>query len=588
MINSFKFIDRKVVIRIRGRACETAEELLSSDLFRHVLTRCVEKLMKKGSFLLNIFGKDTGEIGDSDIQILIRTLQFLAKMPVEFVPRIVDGSKQITADTLLLRDFVEYIYNCWREFERFLVCDAEADNLDARPYRTFSDTIEALTDLARGVYRDIEENITGEHPRIYRQVRAGAEFAVITTPKPVLYPAGPYSKLKDIPLIRQILLYPPLILNPPMNKRSGRFERVDKNPLDLADLKDDEWLCYPARVGTLLILVYFQERFFDLGFALCNLFELADDDALTRRPDAIYLYGVPGGALDTLAPFPTVFYDDAENNMLVGAVPNRNEFGYFGYLKKMMLTLYNIVMMKQGNMPFHGAMVSIRLKEKKEATILIMGDTGTGKSETLEAFRALGEDLIQDIVIIADDMGSLTLEDEAGITGYGTEVGAYVRLDDLQPGFAFGQIDRTIIMNASQVNARVILPVTTYEVITRGYPVDLLLYANNYEQVDEDHAVIEQFHTAEQALSVFREGAAMSKGTTTATGLVHSYFANVFGPVQYRSLHESISKDFFQAFFRRSVFVGQIRTRLGIEGFERSGPEEAAKALIRFIGERNE
>ena len=95
--------------------------------------------------------------------------------------------------------------------------------------------------------------------------------------------------------------------------------------------------------------------------------------------------------------------------------------------------------------------------------------------------------------------------------------------------------------------------------------------------------MIERFITAELALHVFREGTAMSKGTTTSTGLTHTYFVNIFGPVQYRSLHEEIAVQYFEYFFRRNIFVGQLRTRLGIEGMERKGPEEAAKALLKLI-----
>jgi predicted GTPase len=43
----------------------------------------------------------------------------------------------------------------------------------------------------------------------------------------------------------------------------------------------------------------------------------------------------------------------------------------------------------------------------KEANILMMGDTGAGKSETLEAFRVLGEKDIRELKIIADDMDRL-------------------------------------------------------------------------------------------------------------------------------------------------------------------------------------
>ncbi|MDZ7821174.1 MAG: hypothetical protein U5N26_04820 [Candidatus Marinimicrobia bacterium] len=45
--------------------------------------------------------------------------------------------------------------------------------------------------------------------------------------------------------------------------------------------------------------------------------------------------------------------------------------------------------------------------------------------------------------------------------GCGTETGAFVRLDDLQPGYAFGQLDRSIIMSPGKINSRILLPVTT-------------------------------------------------------------------------------------------------------------------------------
>ncbi|MCK5738494.1 phosphoenolpyruvate carboxykinase, partial [bacterium] len=479
--------------------------------------------------------------------------------------------------------FVEALYNYWREFERFVVCDSEGDGLDKRPYRTFNDTVEKLINLVRGSYRDIQENITGKHPIIYRQVSAGAEISSIALPKKMDLPQKDRSKLDGIPFIRQILLYPPLLLNPPMNKRTGAFQRVDQNPLELVNLDTSEWLCYPARVGAQLILVYFHEKFFELGFSLSNLFELADDEALKQKPDAVFLYGVPGNKIDGMAELPTVFFDDEENDLLIGAIPARNEFGYFGYLKKMILTLHNIKTMKQGKMPYHGAMVQILLKNNKSATILIIGDTGTGKSETLEAFKTLSAEKVREIVIIADDMGSLAQDADGNIVGFGTETGAFVRLDDLQPGYAFGQLDRTIIMNPSQQNARVILPVTTYENIVKGFPVDYVLYANNYEKVDESHAIIERLDSSENALSIFRDGAAMSKGTTTSTGLVHTYFVNVFGAMQYREKHDKIARQFFEAFYKNKIFVGQLRTQLGIPGWERRGPEATANALLEMI-----
>ena len=580
---SFRFVNRKVIIFLRDRVCETPEELMSSELFHEVVTRFVNDLKRRQSPLLQIFCKQNHEIKHADIQELIQVFQVLEKMILETVPKLIEGGGRFIANPSLLQVFVESLYNYWRDFERFIVCDSTGDRLDQRPYRTFSSTIESLTHLVRQTYRDIEENITGQHPNTYRQVRAGAEVAVIALPKDIALPGGSYQKLRNIPVIRQIMLYPPLLLNPPMNKRTGKFERIPQNPLEQIEVMPHEWLCYPAKVGPLLILIYVHEKFYELGLSLCNLFELADDEFLNHPVDAVYAFGVPGTSLDALAPMPTVFYDDIEHGMIAAACPNNDLFGYFGYLKKMVLTLHNIKMMKLGKMPYHGAMVRIMTKGDRPFTLLIIGDTGTGKSETLEAFRIIGEDEIEEITIIADDMGSLDIDQEGKVVGYGTEIGAFVRLDDLQPGYAFGQLDRSIIMNPNQVNARIVLPVTTYENVIKGYSVDMVLYANNYEEIDEEHPIIERLATPERALHTFREGTAMSKGTTTSTGLVHTYFVNIFGAIQYKAVHEEIAKQFFEAFFKKDIFVGQLRTRLGIVGWEQKGPEEAARKLLQMV-----
>jgi len=579
--NTLRIVGNKAVLNIRERMCETAEELLASDKFRAVIDHSINYLKKRNSPLLGVFDGNADEAAVDD---LVKTLSLLIKYESNIVPHIFDRSIPFLRDLQLLNDFVEHLYDYWRHFDRFIINDSEGDRLDKRPYRTFNETIEQLTHLIRTVYRHVQENITGSHPTVYRQVRAGAEMAVISLPKEITWNDVKYNKLNSIPVIRQMLIYPPLVIQQPMNKRTGHFKRICQNPIDLVEFNPEEWLCYPAKVGKLIIMAYFNLNFIDLGLSMCNLFQLAEDADLEKKPDAVFIYGVPGDALDNLSTYSTVFCNDEPNSLFVGAIPDRLEFGYFGYLKKMILTLHNSIVMKSGNMPFHGAMVKILLHGDKQATILMMGDTGAGKSETLEAFRVLGEQQIREMKIIADDMGSIELDADDNPIGYGTEIGAFLRLDDLQPGYAYGHLDRSIIMNPSQVNARIVFPVTTFETIVRGHKIDYILYANNYEEIDNDHPVIERFDSPEWALEVFRGGAVMSKGTTTSTGLVHSYFANIFGPPEYRENHEKIVKKYFASFFKNGVFVGQMRTRLGIRGYETSGPREAALELLKIIG----
>lgn len=577
---SFRFSEKQIFIRLRNRVCENSEELFTSQLCNETVRRCIQELVRRKSLLLGIFG---GKVPDAPAhEVLIKTLFFLSRMPGDMVLGLVKGSEVLLKDRHLLNDFVEYLYNFWRRYDRFIICDSEGDAFDKKPFRTFNQTVENLTHLVRKTYRDVQENISGTHPRIYRQVSAGAQMAAIALPKDLPFP-DEYQKLNKVPVVRQILIYPPLVFDPPMNKRKGKFERVNSNPLESADFRAEEWLCYPAKVGSLVILIYFHECFYELGLSLCNLFELACDEDLERRPDAVYAFGLSNELMKVYGDFPTVFYDDEKNDFLVGAVPARDEFGYFGYAKKMILTLHNIRKMKTGHMPFHGALVRVSLKGNKQATLLLMGDSGAGKSETLEAFREIGDEWIQDLTVIADDMGSLALDDAGNVLGYGTEIGAFLRLDDLQPGYALGQIDRAIIMSANQVNARIILPVTTFENVIKGHAVDYVLYANNYDLVDEGHPILDRFQSPEEAVRVFRDGHVMSKGTTNTTGLVQTYFANVFGPDQYRDLHEKIAENYFRAFFKKNLFVGQMRTRLGLPGWERKGPEEAARALLKLI-----
>ncbi|GAP14780.1 hypothetical protein LARV_02556 [Longilinea arvoryzae] len=576
---NYQLFDDKVILRVRDRVCSKPEHLLANPLFQDVLKRYIAELSRKRSPLLGIFAKEP--VTGKDIDLLVTTFKYLLKVPADLVPRLDPDSEQFFRDRYLFNEFIEQFYNYWRRMHRLIICDSVGDRLDKRPYRTFHDTVETLMHVVRSTYRDLQENVTGNHPRIYRQVSAGAEAATIALPVEIKLPGAPYAILKDISVIRQVLIYPPMIYNSPMNKRKGEFERVSSNPLAGMNLNSQDWLCYPAKVGPLLILIYFTLPFFELGFSLSNLFELASDEDLEHKPDAVFLFGSPETI--TAGKNETIFFEDAASDLLVATIPNKEEFGYFGYLKKMALTLHNIKMMKQGKMPFHGALMNIKLRDHGSSTILVMGDSGAGKSETLEALRQIAGDDVEELITIADDMGSLAVDGQNRLIGYGTEIGAFVRLDDLQSGYALGQIDRTIIMNPDQVNARVVLPVTRYEEIVKGYPVDYVLYANNYEIVDASHPAIERFSNPEEALEVFRDGAVMSKGTTAATGLLRTYFANIFGPSQYQQLHEPLAKRFFQAMFDNRLFVGQMRTQLAIPGSEQSGPRATAQQLLNLL-----
>ena len=130
-------------------------------------------------------------------------------------------------------------------------------------------------------------------------------------------------------------------------------------------------------------------------------------------------------------------------------------------------------------------------------------------------------------------------------------------------------------MNPDKVNARLVMPVASYKEITKGNKVDFFFYANNYEGVEDGGKYLNYFNTVDEAISVFKSGARMAKGTTTEKGLVESYFANPFGPAQKQKETDLLIEKYFDDMFNGNVKVGQIKTCLALEGQEKEGPRKA-------------
>ncbi|XZM26223.1 phosphoenolpyruvate carboxykinase [Clostridium perfringens] len=568
----------KVTMNFTAKYCDSFESIINSEGFRKVLETYLKKTKNKKSHNFRFLSE---AIGTEDIKVisryLISTLKLLSMMGVDEVLVVNDAFEGLLEDKKSFANIIDDVYSFWRKLERYTVIQNNKVK-DGIAAVGFVDANKSFNDLILRFYRRLQKNLLGSMPNILRQVSAGGNASIMVSN--LIWPSPrEYSILDHIPFIDAISLEAPFITYPSKNTRDGIFLETSENPLSGSHINSEEWFCYPAKVGELLAYVYFHRDFMSHGISLCNLFDLATvEECRGVKPDIIYVFG----AKDDDDELKTCFYDDEKNNIMLGYANYSEEIDYFGYMKKMILTLHNIIMIKRGYMPIHGAMVNVVLKNGKEANIVIMGDSGAGKSESLEAFRALSEEYISDMTIIFDDMGVFKNADGI-IKGYGTEIGAFVRLDDLDQGYAFKEIDRSIFMNPDKINARLLMPVCKYDDIIRGYDVDLFLYANNYDGVDEGEKSIEYFNNPEEAKKIFKAGARMAKGTTTENGLVESYFANPFGPVQKKEEMDLIIDKYFEDMFNNKVKVGQIKTCLGVLGFEKEGPKKAAIELFDII-----
>lgn len=565
-----------ITVNFTVKYCNNAESLLNSDGFKRVLTAFIEKIEKKETpvyiYIKSCCGKNANLV-----QEITRLFKLLIVLEEEEIAKLDEKYAKLLEDKNTFIEFIENLYTFWRKYERYAIV-RNAKRGEGLQNVNFIDAINNFKNLILSTYRQIEETVMGYKHRVYRQLNAGINAGIILNDMNRVYPPE-YSFLERVPFIETIILQPPFITYPKRNTRTGIFQEVFENPLKDVCINEENWFCYPAKVGESLAFIYFNRFFMSQGIALCNLFELArEEEYKNRRPDIIYIYGVK----DYDTEMKTLFYNDKENNMMVGYANYGEDIDYFGYMKKMILTLHNLRMIQKGGLPIHGAMVNIVMKNGKKYNIVIMGDSGAGKSESLEAFRNLSEQYVKDIKVIFDDMGTLLLNPKGGAPlGVGTEIGAFVRLDDLDTGYAYKEIDRSIFMNPDKKNSRIIIPIASYADIMKGYPIDFFFYANNYDKTDNNE--LEFFTNPTEAIEVFKAGRRMAKGTTSEVGIVDSYFANPFGPVQKQEETNILIDRFFKEMFSKGVKVGQIKTQLGIKGMEKKGPMKAAQKLFELI-----
>ena len=584
MKKEFSMSNDKVMINFTVKYCNSFESILESNGFRRILEVYLRRSKKKNSLSYRYLNSSLDTDSLIDIRRdLIEAIRYLTVMTAEEVVKINDVYEKLLNDKDQFIEFVEDFYLFWRKLERYTIVHRYKIQ-EGLAAASFTEANANFSNLILSLYRKIEMHVVGYQPKVYRQIPAGGNACIMIHELEWARPEG-YEALEDIPFIDHILLETPFITYPKRNTRDGMFTAIDYNPLKYADINKDHWFCYPAKIGGMIIFIYFHRDFMEHGITLCNLFEMArSEETRGRKPDMIFVFG----AKDDGEELKTVFYEDNKNDIVLGYINHSEKIDYFGYMKKMTLTLYNLLMIKKGYLPIHGSMVNILLKSGDEANVVIMGDSGAGKSESLEAFRSLSEDYISDMTIIFDDMGTFKLEDGV-IKGYGTEIGAFVRLDDLDQGYAFKEMDRSIFMNPDKVNARLVMPVASYKEITKGYPVDFFFYANNYEGVEEGGKYLSYFDKCEDAIKVFKDGARMAKGTTTEKGLVKSYFANPFGPAQKQKETDVLIDKYFNFMFESGkVKVGQIRTCLGVKGQEKNGPRSAAVELFNEIKKMKE
>lgn len=570
MKEAYYFHDDTVIINYSKVYVRNSQELLDCEGFNAFLHHYMHYLEHRHFDLHEYLFKDHEGI-DEVCDDIITVMKLLLVLDYDQV------GHPYVSDRHILLEIIEEGYHFWRSMQRYSFLYTQ--NEEGYQMQSFISADGGFNATVLGMYRLIQQKVQGSPNKVYRQLQAGTNAALLLQYYKWDVPAG-YEALDGIPFIHEIMMRTPLIVHPKSNKRTNVFSDADHNPIEDFIPGDEEWVCFPAKVGQLMIFCYFHRNYITSAVATANLFELAGiRDVAGTKPDAIMIFGNPDGKDDT------VFYQDKANGIWVAKNSASEKIDYFGYTKKTMLTLHNLVMMERGWLPIHGALVNIYLKDGTKKGLMFMGDSGAGKSETIEALSAAASDLIDHQETVFDDMGTIHLDEEGNVRAQGTEIGAFVRLDDLDKGTAYKDMDRSIFFNPEKSNARVVIPAAPYDVVTTDHKIDCFLYANNYT----DKRGMHFFEDRNGAEEVFVQGKRFALGTTQEKGYTTTFFANPFGPMQRQEQCSKLITKLFDALYAQNIPVGEIYTCLGLPNKGDHGIDKAAEALLDFVknGKKN-
>jgi hypothetical protein len=541
------------------------DDLISSPAFASVFSSFFDELEINDTELYEYF---TARLSDSKKQLVHLTLLLLHDI------RSLVGSKNSEFAEVLSDKGLHY-YKLITSFFRYWMRLARFAYLDDQGKEALSQLKPRMLFLRKSVfhiYNALKSHILEKTITLETDFSAGFLAGFTLRKLSVPYPEE-YRSLEGIPFISAADLNLPYSTSTKRNKRIGIYQPLKENPLTKSVFRPEEWLCLPLKCGGSLVYFYFSYKYANTVLGTLNLFEKADIEECGRRPDLVVVFGGNVGSSTG------GYFVDDKNGMMLGYVSDTDEADYFGYVKKLVLTLHNLKMIKEGALPIHGSMVKITMKGGKQVHLVIMGDSGAGKSESIEAFRLLAQQYLESITVIFDDMGTLFYSG-GKVTASGTEIGAFVRLDDLDSGYAFSHLNDALMYNVDESNSRLVYPCTPYEEVVRRYPVDMFLYANNYEDAKDN---LHLFSDYRDLIKVAEEGKRRAKGTTGEVGLVSSYFANPFGPVQEKEATHRLVEQDFKALAEGGCKLGVLYTKLAIPGHEKTGPEEAAKRFLDWM-----
>ncbi|MBQ6654204.1 MAG: hypothetical protein IJM79_01615 [Erysipelotrichaceae bacterium] len=549
MKESLYLAGETVIVNLSSRFYNSTEEIVSSDGFAVFLERYFKELAVRDirvyRWLTN--GRPLEEMVPSLIEL---TKSLLIAPAGRGRPQ-----EMSELDCMKALYIVEDCYRSWRSRSRFTVisgnrADALAEN--------FGEYDEKYSSLIRQLYRSCLEKLSGRAEKVIRETSGGTSGSCLLTKYRIRLPRG-YASLRNIPFVARLLLKTPLMMDFDGAEDNIRPISLTANPLASFKLDSRDYYCLPLKVADLLCLTYFHKDYLAQAVCLANLFELAgENDCLEKKADLICLFGLPSDSQQI------GYYHDVKNGIHLAAVYRNYRDESFVSIRNAILTLHDLAQLDRGRLPVRGSMMDIFFRDDSRKSLLLLGETGAGKSETLEALRSLSDEVRSDktvkrLEVVFDGVGSLKIAD-GQVVANGSETGGFERIGNLSQSVV-RDVEKGIFINMQKPDAMVILPFSGYETVRADHRVDMVLYANNYENT----AGVERFADYEDCRSCLIEGKRVIRDDEGREMLVSGSPMKFCLTRQQSESYLSIMDEIFGRLLENGVFTGQLYTNLATD-----------------------
>ena len=498
------------ILEIRD-GCTTPEQLLKS----HALSRYLK--IYKNEFIAEM-SQRTGKLQSEAKQRIKFIRNVSARDFLHILEREQAPSRNISDHEKALVRFIDGAFHHFRAtgYSRLIRLQNEVVSTGEETPDTVkekvTDKAQSLSDLILKTRRKILKNVhMDQGVRRTHGMDASPNVTAGEISGHYLNLPSDYYALASVPLTIAADIQTGVDYSTPSNKRAHPFYELAHNPFDEDNFNPEQWVSVPLQVGTALIICYIHKSrgCIEMEPGILNLFPFADVTEIRdgRRPDGIFLFGDPNRQMDDLG-----YHWDVENKILIGMVPNHDELKYFGYCKKPILTLHNVLAIKNREIPLHCGCTRYEMH-----------------------FDEQGEPYIADMYIKADDMGRIALEEDSrGTTRpifYGTETGAFACLDGFSEQAKQQMEGREVGYNKETgSNARQIIPVSQDDEVLNGDPLDILLYMNNFTIIEQGSPTVATDMGVDAAIEHLRLGERVASGSTHSHrgSKESSYWANPF------------------------------------------------------------